>query len=400
MDPSARPAEAARDGRAVRHEADGSPPHPPGSEPLVVSAFTRGLDLFRLVAVVYAALLAWTYREDMVRPWVAVAIVVVLGVWSIALLFTRRRPAPLVVTEIVLASVTILATLLVYPREVVLDGIPTVPGVWAAACVVAAAIAWGARGGLAAAVVISVVDLVEVMRPNATTFHNIILLFLLGGLIGLAVTLARESQARLEAAVAAEERLAERERISRVVHDGVLQALALINRRGREIGGETVVLADLAAREEMELRRLVGRGLAATQEPGATDLAAVLAQFSGPLVTVSAPGEPVLLPSTAAAELRSVVAEALDNVRHHAGAGARAWVLLESVPEEVVITIRDDGDGMAAERLAEAAAEGRLGVAQSIRGRVRDLGGTVSVVSAPGAGCTLSVTVPRTGAAA
>ena len=395
MDLHARRAEAAGNTRDAVRDAVRSRPHPPGSEPLVVSAFTRGLDLFRLVAVGYAAVLAWTYREDMVRPWVAVAVLVALGVWSIALPFVRRRPAPLVVTEIALASVTILATLLVYPRETVLDGIPTVPGVWAAACVVAAAITWGHRGGLAAAVVISVVDLVEVMRPNATTFHNILLLFLLGGLIGLAVTLARESQARLEAAVAAEERLAERERISRVVHDGVLQALALINRRGREIGGETVVLADLAAREEMELRRLVGTGLAAEQHAGSTDLVALLTQFTSPQVTVSAPGEPVLLPSETAAELRSVVAEALDNVRHHAGSGARAWVLLEAVPDEVVITIRDDGVGMAADRLAEAAAEGRLGVAQSIRGRVRDLGGTVSVVSAPGAGSTLSVTLPR-----
>jgi signal transduction histidine kinase len=49
---------------------------------------------------------------------------------------------------------------------------------------------------------------------------------------------------------------------------------------------------------------------------------------------------------------------------------------------------------MPAGRLAEAAADGRLGVAQSIRGRIRDLGGRVSIVSAPGEGTEIEMTVP------
>jgi signal transduction histidine kinase len=50
---------------------------------------------------------------------------------------------------------------------------------------------------------------------------------------------------------------------------------------------------------------------------------------------------------------------------------------------------------MAPQRLAEAAAAGRLGVAQSIRGRIRDLGGTVTIVTAPGAGTEVEMRVPR-----
>jgi signal transduction histidine kinase len=45
--------------------------------------------------------------------------------------------------------------------------------------------------------------------------------------------------------------------------------------------------------------------------------------------------------------------------------------------------------------LAEAAAEGRLGVAQSIEGRVRELGGAVTVVSGPGLGTEIEMRVPR-----
>jgi signal transduction histidine kinase len=50
---------------------------------------------------------------------------------------------------------------------------------------------------------------------------------------------------------------------------------------------------------------------------------------------------------------------------------------------------------MAPGRLAEAAADGRLGVAQSIQGRLRDLGGTAVITSAPGEGTEVELRVPR-----
>ena len=40
-------------------------------------------------------------------------------------------------------------------------------------------------------------------------------------------------------------------------------------------------------------------------------------------------------------------------------------------------------------------AEGRLGVAQSIRGRVHDLGGTVAITGTPGEGTEVELRVPR-----
>jgi signal transduction histidine kinase len=46
-----------------------------------------------------------------------------------------------------------------------------------------------------------------------------------------------------------------------------------------------------------------------------------------------------------------------------------------------VISVRDDGPGIPAGRLEQAAAEGRLGVASSIRGRVADQGGTATLAS-------------------
>ncbi len=63
----------------------------------------------------------------------------------------------------------------------------------------------------------------------------------------------------------------------------------------------------------------------------------------------------------------------------------------------VVVSVRDDGRGFEPARLAEARAEGRLGVASSIEGRVRELGGTMAVESAPGAGPEVELRVPVTG---
>ena len=93
-------------------------------------------------------------------------------------------------------------------------------------------------------------------------------------------------------------------------------------------------------------------------------------------------------------EVLAAVRAALDNVARHAGPGARAWLLLESTRGSVRVTVRDNGTGMAAERLAEAEAEGRLGATQSIRARMSDLGGSATWRSRPGAGCTVVLDVP------
>jgi signal transduction histidine kinase len=76
----------------------------------------------------------------------------------------------------------------------------------------------------------------------------------------------------------------------------------------------------------------------------------------------------------------------LSNVDKHAGDGARSWVVVEDLGDEVVVSIRDDGIGTTPARLEQARVDGHLGVSQSIRGRITDLGGTVTVRTAPGEG--------------
>jgi signal transduction histidine kinase len=202
----------------------------------------------------------------------------------------------------------------------------------------------------------------------------------------------RAEQIRHEAAEA------ERNRLARPIHDGVLQVLALMQRHGGELGGAGPQLASLAGEQELALRNLLSGGPITPptdRRPAQRDLRAALTVLASPAVEVAAPADPVLLPDTTAAELTAAVQAALDNVQRHAGPTARTWVLLEDEGTAVRVTVRDNGTGFAQERLSEAAEAGRLGVAQSMRGRIADLGGTTEITSHPGQGTEVEFHVPR-----
>ncbi len=74
----------------------------------------------------------------------------------------------------------------------------------------------------------------------------------------------------------------------------------------------------------------------------------------------------------------------------------RAWVLLEAFPDRVEVSVRDEGPGIPEGRLGAAEAEGRLGVSESICGRLAELGGTATLHTGPG-GTEWELSVPRGG---
>jgi signal transduction histidine kinase len=94
------------------------------------------------------------------------------------------------------------------------------------------------------------------------------------------------------------------------------------------------------------------------------------------VVSVATTGGRVEMEEERVREVVAAVRAGLDNVAVHVGTQAPAWVLLEQGTDEVVVTVRDEGPGIPEGRLAEAEAEGRLGVTRSIVGRVEELGGT------------------------
>jgi signal transduction histidine kinase len=125
------------------------------------------------------------------------------------------------------------------------------------------------------------------------------------------------------------------------------------------------------------------------------DAGALLRRRASDRVSVSVPAEPVPLDACVADELYAATANALDNVASHAGPHARAYVLLEDLGDSVAVSIRDDGVGITDGRLEEAVADGRVGVAKSIVGRMNWLGGSAKLTTGPGCGTEWELTVPR-----
>ncbi|RIS90678.1 ATP-binding protein, partial [Mycobacteroides abscessus] len=163
-----------------------------------------------------------------------------------------------------------------------------------------------------------------------------------------------------------------------------------------EIGGPTAELAAIAGEQEIALRELISGATQTTlADDELVDLRPLLRTQASTTVSVSAPGAPVLIGQHMASELAAVVRSALSNVALHAGPQAHAYVLIEDLADSVVVTVRDDGSGIADGRLDQAEREGRMGVSRSILGRVADLGGAVLLETAPGAGTEWEITVPK-----
>lgn len=394
---------------------------PPLPRATVDTSMWRALGVYRLLAFGYAAVRFAAAYRDYAHPAWAAAIVGAMGVWSVTTVAGYRRPTGrrrLVVADVAVSVATVLSTVLVDTSSRVHSGEITLPTVWSSAAVVAASVAFGWRGGLIGAFVVGGADFAERGALTMNAAHNVVIMILAGAAIGYVMEVGRHAERTLIRAQRLEAATRERQRLSRDIHDGVLQVLALVQRRGAEIGGAGAELGRLAGEQELALRSLVNSWQEVEQaaadsadgadDPVELDLCALLgrlaitssAALGGPRVTLSGPGEPVTLPGATARELTAAVAAALDNVRAHGGpgadgAGARAWILVEDECDAVVVTVRDDGPGIPEGRLAAARQAGRLGVAESIEGRVRDVGGTVDVVSVPGQGTEVELRVPR-----
>ncbi|TDC38450.1 DUF5931 domain-containing protein [Micromonospora sp. KC213] len=361
----------------------------------------RSIAVFRFASLAYVGVLVARDADRYAHPFAAVVALLVMLVWSVVITACYARPAhrgwPLLLADLAVALAVLAVTPWVVGRAALAAGTPTLAVVWEGAPVLAWAVSGGRRRGALAAVVLGVADLAArgFGTPSVT---GLILLLLAGVIVGHVARLAVTAQERLQRAVELEAATRERERLARGIHDSVLQVLALVQRRGAHLDGEAGELARLAGEQEAALRALIAGGdpvPAAGAQDGAVDLRALLGRHASPAVSLSVPATPVPLPARAARELAAAVAAALDNVERHAG--GRAWVLVEDEGETVTVSVRDAGPGIPDGHLAEAARQGRLGVAQSIRGRIADLGGEVRITTNPGEGTELELVVPRKG---
>jgi signal transduction histidine kinase len=229
----------------------------------------------------------------------------------------------------------------------------------------------------------------------------------------LMTLLVREQQARTDLARAHEqlqeyavqaERLAatqERNRVARDIHDGLGHALTVVQ---MQVKAARAVLEVDAARADAVLAKAqqqaeaalaeVRRSVSALREPRAVPLPDAL---RGLVDEMSAAGVPTILevsgpvrrlPAEAEESLYRAAQEGLTNVRKHAQATKAEVSLDYSEPAAVRLEVRDDGTGLGPN--GTAGGYGLLGV----RERAANVGGLMSVESAPGRGSTLRVEVP------
>ena len=383
------------------------------------AVLSLGILAFRWVSLAWMVVLALTAGE-LRRPALAAVAVAGAAGWTGWLTVARPRPGwGVLVADLALGVALNLAAGLVMPAGTVGER-----PYFAAGYPVAAAVTWGAARGVGGGVVAGLVlgaSLVAGQLANGIDLAGsepAVLLdlaggtlnfVLAGGAVGLVARLLERSAGQLrratEETIRARERaarLAERESLARQIHDSVLQTLALVHKRGRELAADGPVpadqvagLAEMAAGQERALRALI---LRAPDEPTPADAASLraalesLATASGsPPVTAGATGA-LWLPAGHVEELTAAVRQALDNVVEHAGA-TRVAVFAEEDAGAVVVTVRDDGRGFSYDE-RRLLAEGKIGLAKSIKGRVEQLGGTMAVTSRPGAGTEVELRVP------
>jgi two-component system NarL family sensor kinase len=231
------------------------------------------------------------------------------------------------------------------------------------------------------------------------------LLYTVGDLLAIAVERARlaDRSARLGAAE-------ERNRLAREIHDTLAQGLtaaalqlesadALLDAgqeasdRARESLHRALSLTrtnlEEARRSVLDLRAapLEGRPLSGALKI----LVERWEEETGIPARVKAVNGGRPLPPRVEAALYRICQEALANVARHAGAG-RATVRLVATPQEVRLTVEDDGGGFDPSSVP-AGRHGLLGM----RERAAMLGGAFEVESAPGEGTRIEATVPLEG---
>ncbi|OBH61514.1 MacS family sensor histidine kinase [Mycobacterium sp. E2479] len=362
----------------------------------------RAAQVFRLLSCIYATGFQIAINPDLVRPVLGWVLFAGLIGWSAACAFAYlrgfgRRPS-WVLAELVVVVLLMWSNNLVASPHWAAENQTWPTTLWASNPTISAAIQFGPVGGMLTGLAVLAANFAVKNYLALNLGHNatVIIELAIGTAIGMAAQTARRAHDELQKAARLTAAVQERDRLSRQVHDGAIQVLALVAKKGHEIGGATAELAELASEQERALRRWLASTDVDPETEGATvDLRTLLRCRESDQVSISLPGTAVPLGRWAATELDAAVGNALDNVVAHAGPDARAFVLVEDLGDSVLVSVRDDGVGIVAGRLEEATRQGRLGISQAIVGRLTSLGGSAELHSEPGEGTEWELCVPR-----
>ncbi len=225
---------------------------------------------------------------------------------------------------------------------------------------------------IVATVALALVAVVIVFGPAASEAPRPAFAVALAAVAGIALVYAPTLVTRFrELSEERTRRIREEQRseIAAHLHDSVLQTLALIQNRA----GATSEVARIARAQERELREWLFAGDAVPDRDLGAELREVAAvlEIEYPVsVDVVVVGEQR---ERASGELAAASREAMLNAARHAGGEVSVYV--EGRPDAVEVFVRDRGEGFS---LEDVPAD-RLGVRQSIVGRMRRAGGEAEV---------------------
>ncbi len=341
------------------------------------------------ILVLFSYLLS---RDAMQRPWLPIVVAVVAAAWSMvsvgwsASAPSRLTSTPTLVGDSVIGGGALVAVALTGTGVLTYSGgIPLI--------VVAIGAIKGRREAWTAALLMTLITLA--VRPGGIgeAVGSIVLYTAGAAIFTWIVRVLRSSDRRRRdaedlrrAAEAAKVRAEERVEISRHIHDSVLQTLALVQKR-TDVPAEVIVLA---RGQERELRQwLFGQPLV---EGAFADALATVAteaeeRYSVPVEVVTS-GDDQL--TEGAAALVAAAGEAIANAAVHSGATSVS-VFAEVNADEFRVFVRDRGSGFDPDHIPDD----RLGVRESIVGRLTSRGGTATVRSDEGWGTEWRLEVPR-----
>jgi signal transduction histidine kinase len=367
----------------------------------VTSGLLRGIAIFRLVALAIVIGTLVTERSSLKMTILASVLVALTTVATLSITWLNLTKSdaltsiPVVGGELLIGAALLLFDGLVFRTGHVGSTQSGLAGSWPIAGVLSAGVAMGPWIGLVAGSIMGIAHVLAAplngVSLKSSSVLAVLTSFVLYAIYGVAAGYAVRVVHAYDETLS---RTRARDEVSRTLHDGVLQTLAVIERRSGD-----PELSALAREQERDLRAFLsdiareqaGPFAAASvrrKRVAASELRASIQQLvsrqlrhSSTRSTVFVAEDTPPIPSQRADAVLGAVSEALANVAKHAAA-SNVTIFVEPFERKgLFCSVKDDGVGFDVDSVVEG-----FGMTNSIRRRIDEIGGRVELVGRDGIG--------------
>jgi signal transduction histidine kinase len=370
-----------------------------GPAPSVIDTLQRVLVVARWLCWTWMVAVVGFSGKALIRPvtaWIAVAML--LGITVLTTYLVRHDPEQLrhprfVACEAVAAICVAIADGWVFEAGHVFATSQDLSTEWALVVAVSAGIAagpvvagiLGSLFGPARLLSAALNDFSQFGRRHlVAAFATTLFYGAAGALFGWLVTLLRRSEREISHHRA-------RDEMARMLHDTVLQTLALVDRRTQTTDPQ---LAATARQADRDLRAFLFSDASSGTESLATRIAAQVDRVgrdSDVRIVVNVLDDDCRLEPHDQDVLARAIGQSVANALEHAH--ATQIVVFAEADEDghVFASVRDDGQGFDPANLAAAPGAATHGIRESIIARIESIGGRAKIVSSPGHGTEVSL---------